>query len=104
MLVRVLKNLQGRADSKNKPAKFSWQAMSQMMQNITGQEINYDAFKAEFDANPQLKNIVDNFDENGVTIKTKNKIAPAGVPGDKVKSQANVMSSAKKAASNLLGK
>lgn len=104
MLIRVLNNLKGRADSKNQPAKFSWQAMSQMMQNITGQEIDYDAFKSEFDANPQLKNIVDNFDENGVTIKTKNKSAPAGVPGDKAAAQANVMSSAKKAASKLLGK
>jgi hypothetical protein len=104
MLIRVLNNLKGRADSKNQPAKFSWQAMSQMMQNITGQQVDYDAFKAEFDANPQMKNIVDNFDENGITIKTKTKAAVPGVPGDKAKSQAAVMSTAKKAASKLLGK
>jgi hypothetical protein len=104
MLIRILNNLKGRADSKNQAAKFTWSAMSQMMQNITGQEVDYDAFKAEFDANPQLKNLVDNFDENGITIKTKTKAELPGVPGDKAKAQANVMSTAKKAANKLLGK
>lgn len=104
MLVRVLNNLKGRADSKNQPAVFSWPAVSQMMQNITGQEIDYDAFKATFDASPELKNLVDKFDDRGITIKTKAKAPVPGVPGNKQKSQANVLSTAKKAASKLLGK
>lgn len=74
-----------------------------MMQNTTGQEIDYDAFKAEFDANPQMKELVDNFDENGVTIKTKAKQAEAGGVGDKAKAQNAVKASAKRAAAKMIG-
>lgn len=73
------------------------------MQNITGQEINYDAFKAEFDSNPQLKDLVDKFDENGITIKTKNKVKEPGQMGDKQKAQNAVNASAKRAAAKMIG-
>lgn len=73
------------------------------MQNITGQEINYDAFKAEFDANPQLKGLVDNFDENGITIKTKNKAQEPATAGNKEKAKAAVNASAKRAAAKMVG-
>jgi hypothetical protein len=103
MLIRVLTNLQGRADSKGVTAKFAWPAISKMMQNTTGQEVDYDAFKSQFDANPQIKNLVDNFDENGITIKTKAKEVEPGQPGDKNKAMANVKSSAKRAAAKMIG-
>lgn len=74
------------------------------MQNIGGQQLDYDAFKSAFDANPSFQQLVDKFDADGVTIKTKNKQEPAGVPGDKAKAQANVVSSAKKAAAKALNK
>jgi hypothetical protein len=75
-----------------------------MLQNVGGQELDYDAFKAAFDSNPSFQNLVDKFDADGVTIKTKNQAQPPGVPGDKAKSQANVISSAKKAAAKALNK
>jgi hypothetical protein len=75
-----------------------------MMRNLGGQELDYDSFKSQFDSNPAYKQLVDKFDADGVTIKTKNKITPAGVPGDKASAQANVMSSAKKAAAKALNK
>jgi hypothetical protein len=75
-----------------------------MMQNLSGQEIDDDAFKAEFDTNPAFKELVDRFDSRGVVLKTKAASSPTGQPGDKAAAQANVMSSAKKAASKLLGK
>lgn len=74
-----------------------------MMQNVTGQEINYDAFKAEFDANPQIKNLVDKFDADGITIKTKNKAEEPGAVGDKAKAKSGVDSSAKRAAAKMIG-
>ena len=74
-----------------------------MMQNTTGQEIDYDAFKAEFDANPQMKELVDNFDENGVTIKTKAKKEETGGVGNKSKAKNAVASSAKRAAAKMIG-
>jgi hypothetical protein len=48
-----------------------------MMRNVSGQEIDYESFKAEFDANPQLKNLVDRFDGKGIVIKTKEKNMPS---------------------------
>lgn len=75
-----------------------------MLQNLGGQSLDYDAFKAAFDSNPSFKNLIDKFDADGVTIKTKNQAEPAGVPGDKAKAQANVISTAKKAAAKALNK
>lgn len=72
------------------------------MQNATGQEIDYDAFKSQFDANPQMKNLVDKFDADGITIKTKNKEKDQAVKADKDKSKSSIATSAKRAASNML--
>jgi hypothetical protein len=74
-----------------------------MMQNMTGQTVDYDSFKAEFDKTPELKNLIDNFDENGITIKTKNKVEEPGTVGDKAKAKNAVASSAKRAAAKMIG-
>ena len=74
-----------------------------MMQNVSGLDVDYDAFKAQFDTNPNLKGLVDNFDENGITIKTKAKKLEPGQPSDKQKAMANVKSSAKRAAAKMVG-
>jgi len=44
-----------------------------MLQNVSGQSIDYDTFKLEFDSNPNLKNIITRFDGKGLVIKTKEK-------------------------------
>ena len=75
-LIRVLSNLQARANSKRTTSSYSWASVSRMMQNVSGQEIDYDLFKRQFDANPQLKTLVDRFDGKGITIKTKEKEKP----------------------------
>ena len=75
-LIRVLSNLQSRANSKKTTAKFSWDAISSMMQNVTGQKIDYDLFKLQFDSNPGVKKLVNRFDGKGVEIKTKEKERP----------------------------
>jgi hypothetical protein len=74
-----------------------------MMQNTTGQEVDYDSFKAQFDSNPQMKELVDNFDENGIVLKTKAKKEETGGVGDKAKAKNAVVSSAKRAASKMIG-
>jgi hypothetical protein len=74
-----------------------------MMQNISGQQINYDAFKKEFDNNPALDSLVDRFDDDGVVLKTKNKATKA--PVRKSKGEAgDIKGSAKRAAANILKK
>lgn len=75
-LVRVLSNLQSRANSKKSTAKFSWDAISTIMQNVTGQKIDYDLFKMQFDSNPRVKNLVNRFDSRGIEVKTREKEMP----------------------------
>lgn len=74
------------------------------MQNLSGQQINYDVFKLQYDSNPAFSQLVDRFDANGVTLKTKNKNEPAGQRTDTDSAKTALDSSAKKAASKLLGK
>jgi hypothetical protein len=70
---------------------------------MTGQTVDYDSFKIEFDSNPELKSLIDNFDENGITLKTKAKKTEPGTVSDKAKSKAAVNTAAKRAAAKMIG-
>ncbi len=71
------------------------------MQNISGQEFDYAAFEAEYDETPQLQELVTDFNDSGIILKTKHqKHAPA--PKDKTGS--SVRDSAKKAAAKRISK
>lgn len=70
---------------------------------MTGQTVDYDSFKVQFDKTPELKNLIDNFDENGIVIKTKAKAVEPGQVGDKQKAMNNVKSAAKRAAAKMIG-
>jgi hypothetical protein len=70
-----------------------------MLQNVSGTQMDYETFKAEFDQLPQLKNLVQQFDGRGLTIKTKEK--PELTRGQP-KSQNSIDSSAKRAAGKTL--
>jgi hypothetical protein len=52
-----------------------------MLQNVSGTQMDYETFKTEFDQLPQLKNIVAQFDGQGITLKTKEK--PEATRSDK---------------------
>jgi hypothetical protein len=41
------------------------------MNNMDMQQFDYDGFKQVYDANPDLQNLVKNFDDKGVTLATK---------------------------------
>jgi len=70
-----------------------------MLRNVSGSQMDYETFKAEFDALPQLKNIVAQFDGRGLTIKTKEK--PEATRGEP-KNNGGVDASAKRAAAKSL--
>jgi hypothetical protein len=70
-----------------------------MLRNVSGSQMDYDTFKAEFDSIPQLKNIVAQFDGRGLTIKTKEK--PEATRGEP-KNNSGVDASAKRAAAKSL--
>lgn len=81
------------------PAQFSWDAISNMLQNVSGVQMDYETFKAEFDAIPQLKNIVQQFDGRGLALKTKEKPEPTrGQPKD----SGGIDAAAKRAAGKTL--
>lgn len=40
------------------------------MQNIGNQQFTYDSFKAAYDSDPKVKEIVKDFDQQRVTLKT----------------------------------
>ena len=69
-----------------------------MLQNVSGTQMDYETFKAEFDQLPQLKNIVAQFDGRGITLKTKEK--PEATRSDK--STTSLDTSASRAAAKSL--
>lgn len=70
-----------------------------MLQNVSGTEMDYETFKSEFDNLPQLKNIVQQFDGQGITLKTKEK--PESTMGEP-KNKSGIDSSAKRAAAKTI--
>lgn len=61
--------------------------------------MDYETFKKEFDSLPQLKNIVNNFDGQGITLKTREKPeATRSSPKD----QGGINSAASRAAAKTL--
>lgn len=97
-LIRILNALKSRSDSKGTPGQFSWEAISNMLKNFSGTKMDYETFKAQFDSVPQLKNVVDRFDGQGVTLKTREK--PEATRSDKDKT--NLDQSASRAAAATL--
>lgn len=96
--------IQSRADSKGQPAFLSFRAMDQIMQNLGGESFTYEEFKQLYDSVPGIKDIVKNFDENGLTIDTKegsDTDAPTTTSADN--GDANVAAAAKRATSKSMG-
>lgn len=69
-LVNVLKVMQGRANAKNTTSVIPWSAINNMMRAQGYAEVTYDMFdkiKDKIDLNGDL---IQNYDENSVTLKT----------------------------------
>lgn len=68
----VLRNLLGQADTQHITAQVDYQTLSNLLNPLGYGEMDYDAFKAIHDQDPErFKDIVANFDSEGVTLKTK---------------------------------
>jgi hypothetical protein len=103
MLVDILSNLKGRAEKHKYTKPYNWAAISKLMQNATGQALDYETFKQEVDANPNLSTLFYGFDQNGITFVEPVTIT-TGPEAQKAKSQSNIDSSAKKAAASTLNR
>ena len=70
-LVNTLMNMKGDADEKDQSSEISFDAVENIMTNIGYPSFNYDIFKQMFDQGEALKNIVSDFDEEKIVIKTE---------------------------------
>ena len=70
-LINVLLNMKGDADEKDKASDISMDAVKQIMSNTGYPAFNYDVFKRIYDQDGDLKNVVTDFDNDKIVIKTK---------------------------------
>ena len=69
-LINVLMNMKGDADEKDQPSDISMDAVKQIMSNTGYPAFNYDVFKRIYDADGDLQNVVADFDQDKIVIKT----------------------------------
>ena len=69
-LVNTLLNLKGDADDKNTSAEISFAAVTEIMRNTGYPAFSYDLFKQLHDNGKVLKNVVADFDNEKIVIKT----------------------------------
>lgn len=51
--------------------RFSIDQLDRYMQNVGKQQFSYETFKAAYDSDDKIKNIIKDFDRNTVTLKTR---------------------------------
>ena len=69
-LVNVLSNMKGDADDKDTSSEISMDAVAGIMNNTGYPAFNYDVFKRMYDDGEELKNVVADFDQEKIVIKT----------------------------------
>ena len=70
-LVNTLTNMRGDANDDDQTAQISFDALDQIMKNTGYPTFNYDLFKAIYDNGDTLKNVVDDFDQEKIVLKTE---------------------------------
>jgi hypothetical protein len=61
---------------------LSIEKLDKMMQNIGKGQFNYDVFKAAYDADPKLQDLVTNFDKEKIELKQDETDDVEGLPGN----------------------
>ncbi len=62
--------MKGDADEKNQSSEISFDAVERIMSNTGYPAFNYDIFKQMYDQGETLKNVVADFDNEKIVIKT----------------------------------
>lgn len=102
-IVLTLRAVQNAANNQNPPseAPLTWDALNRAAQSYGAPDIDYERFAKLFDSDPTIQSIVDNFDEQGVTLKT-DKAAEHPAQGNLQPAQNhNMMAAAAKHATTL---
>ena len=69
-IINVLMNMRGVADEKDQSSDISMDAVKQIMSNTGYPAFNYDVFKRIYDQDGDLKNVVADFDQEKIIVKT----------------------------------
>lgn len=69
-IINVLLNMRGTADDKGQATDISMDAVKQIMSNTGYPAFNYDVFKRIYDTDGDLKNVVADFDQEKIIVKT----------------------------------
>jgi len=69
-LINVLMNMKGDADDKDTSSEISMDAVKSVMANTGYPAFNYDVFKSMYDGDGDLKNVVADFDNEKIVVKT----------------------------------
>ena len=69
-IINVLMNMKGDADERDESSEISMDAVKQIMSNTGYPAFNYDVFKRIYDADGDLKNVVADFDQEKIIVKT----------------------------------
>jgi len=69
-IINVLMNMKGDADERDESSEISMDAVKQIMSNTGYPAFNYDVFKRIYDADGDLKNVVADFDNEKIVVKT----------------------------------
>ena len=70
-LVNTLLNMQGDADEKDQSSEISFDAVQSLMTNTGFPAFNYDVFKKLYDQGQTLKNVVKDFNQENIVVKTE---------------------------------
>ena len=70
-LVNTLLNMQGDANEKDKASEISFDAVKSIMSNTGYPAFNYDVFKKLHDTGKALKNVVADFNQEKIVVKTE---------------------------------
>jgi hypothetical protein len=65
----IIKNFIGRAQSKNQPAKLNWATLNSLLDQAGEEAMDYETFKAMYDANPAIQPLIANFNADGIELK-----------------------------------
>ena len=69
-LINVLMSMKGDADEKDQTSDISMDAVKQIMSNTGFPTFNYDVFKTLYDQDQDLQNVVADFNQEKIVIKT----------------------------------
>jgi hypothetical protein len=68
--INILMNMKGDADEREQASDISMDAVKQIMSNTGYPAFNYDVFKRIYDAAGDLQNVVADFDNEKIVVKT----------------------------------